>query len=115
MTLDEAIDKQFENIDDLESVKVRVHCTLTIPTRGGQYGKYFFRDVIHYDGDKIHLKLLPHYSCYKDWKIARTLKPSWVRPDNEFEECVERHLAQLKDVTMGKLLKEIDVSESLAD
>lgn len=107
MTLDEAIDKQFENIDDLESVKVRVHCTLTVPTRGGRYGKYFFRDVIHYEGDKAHLKLLPHYSCYKDWEIARTLKPSWIRPAWEFEECVERPLAQLKDVTMRKLFEEI--------
>lgn len=108
MTLDEAIDKQFENIDDLESVKVRVHCTLTVPTRGGQYGKCFFRDVIHYEGDKVHLKLLPHYSCYKDWEIARTLKPSWIRPDNEFEECVERPLYQMKDVTMRKLFEEFD-------
>ena len=107
MTLDEAIDKQFENIDDLESVKVRVHCTLTVPTRGGQYGKYFFSDVIHYEGDKVHLKLLPHYSCYKDWEIARTLKPSWIRPDNEFEECVERPLFEIKDVTMRKLFEEI--------
>ena len=108
MTLDEAIDKQFENIDDLESVKVRVHCTLTVPTRGGQYGKYFFRDVIHYEGDKAHLKLLPHYSCYKDWEIARTLKPSWIRPDYEFEECVERPMYQRKDVTMRKLFEELD-------
>lgn len=107
MTLDEAIDEQFKNIDDLESVKVRVHCTITVPTRGGQHGKYFFRDVIHYEGDKAHLKLLPHYSCYKDWEIARTLKPSRVRPDNEFEECVERPLAQIKDVTMRKLFEEI--------
>lgn len=108
MTLDEAIDKQFENIDDLESVKVRVHCTLTVPTRGGQYGKYFFRDVIHYEGDKAHLKLLPHYSCYKDWEISpRTLHPSCIRPDNEFEECVERPLFEIKDVTMRKLFEEI--------
>lgn len=107
MTLDEAIDEQFKNIDDLESVKVRVHCTITVPTRGGQHGKYFFRDVIHYEGDKAHLKLLPYYSCYKDWEIARTLKPSRVRPDNEFEECVERPLAQIKDVTMRKLFEEI--------
>lgn len=106
MTLNEAIDEQFKNISDLEPVKVRVHCTLTVPTRGGQYGKYFFRDVIQYEGDKAHLKLLPHYSCYKDWKIARTLKPSWVRPDNEFEECVERPQYQMKDVTMRKLFDE---------
>lgn len=108
MTLDEAIDKQFENIDDLESVKVRVHCTLTVPTRGGQYGKYFFRDVIHYEGDKAHLKLLPHYSCYKDWEISpRALRPGCIRPDNEFEECVERPLFEIKDVTMRKLFEEI--------
>lgn len=108
MTLDEAIDKQFKNISDLEPVKLRVHCTLTVPTRGGQYGKYFFGDVIHYEGDKVHLKLLPHYSCYKDWEIARTLKPSWIRPDWEFEECVERPLAQIKDVTMRKLFEEFE-------
>lgn len=41
MTLDEAIDEQFENLNDSDSVKVRVHCILTTPTRGGQYGKYF--------------------------------------------------------------------------
>ena len=111
MTLDEAIDEQFKDIGDSDSVKVRVHCILTVPTRGGQYGKYFFRDVIHYDGDKLHLKLIPHYSCYKDWEIAKTLRPSWIRPDWEFEECVERPLAQLKDVTMGRMLKEIDVSQ----
>ena len=108
MTLDEAIDKQFKNTDDLESVKVRVHCILTVPTRGGQYGKYFFKDVIQYEGDKAYLKLLPHYSCYKDWEIARTLKPSWIRPDNEFEECVERPLSEMKDVTMRKLFEEFD-------
>lgn len=108
MTLDEAINEQFKNISDLEPVKVRVHCTLTVPTRGGQYGKYFFRDVIHYEGDKAHLKLLPHYSCYKDWKIARTLKPSWIRPDWEFEECVERPLYQMKDVTIRKLFEEFE-------
>lgn len=109
MTLDEAIDEQFENLNDSDSVKVRVHCILTIPTRGGQYGKYFFRDVIHYDGDKIHLKLLPHYSCYKNWKIStRTVHPSWIRPDWEFEECVERPLSEIKDVTMRKLFEELE-------
>lgn len=106
MTLGEAIDKQFKNISDLEPVKVRVHCTLTVPARGGQHGKYFFRDVIQYEGSKEYLKLLPHYSCYKDWEISRVLKPSWITPDNEFEECVERPLAQLKDVTMRKLFEE---------
>jgi len=108
MTLDEAINEQFKNISDLESVKVRVHCTLTVPTRGGQYGKYFFRDVIQYEGDKAHLKLLPHYSCYKDWKIfTRTLSPSCIKPDYEFEECVERPLSEIKDVTMRKLFEEL--------
>lgn len=89
MTPDEAIDEQFKNIDDFEPVKVKVHCTITVPTIGGQYSKCFFWDVIHYDGDKRHLKLIPHYSCYKDWGIAKTLRPCWIRPDNEFEECVE--------------------------
>lgn len=111
MTLDEAIDEQFENLNDSDSVKVRAHCFITVPTRGGTFSKYFFRDVIHYDGDKIHLKLLPHYSCYKDWEIAKTLRPCWIRPDWEFEECVEKPVSKIADMSIGRVLREIDISE----
>ena len=106
MTLDEAINDQFKNIDDSESVKVRVHCILTVPTRGGQYSKCFFRDVIQYDGSKIHLKLLPHYSCYKNWKISAKT----VHPDNEFECCVKEPVSEIVDMSLGKMFREIDIS-----
>jgi hypothetical protein len=111
MTLDEAINDQFKNIDDLESVKVRVHCILTVPTRGGQYSKCFFRDVIQFDGSKIHLKLLPHYSCYKNWKVSKnTVSPAVIKPDNKFECCIEKPVSEIVDMSLGKMFREIDIS-----
>lgn len=112
MTLNEAIDEQFKDLDDSDPVKVRVHCVLTVPTRGGQYSKYFFRDVISFDGEKQFLKLIPHYSCYRGWEISKNvLKPSWIRPDNEFEEFVERPLSRVVDMSLGKMFREIDLTE----
>lgn len=112
MTLDEAVNEQFKNLSNDDPVHVRVHCAAVIPGRAGYRTKYFFADVIQYHGEKVFLKLIPHYSIYGDWKVSEnTVSPAVIRPDNEFECCIEKPVSEIMDMSVGKLLREIDLCE----
>lgn len=112
MTLNEAIDEQFKNLHNEDPVYVRVHCVAVIPARAGYRTKYFFTDVIQYKGEKAFLKLIPHYGFYRDWKVSENaVSPAWIRPDNEFECCVEKPVSEIVDMSLGRVLREIDISE----
>lgn len=108
MTLDEAIDRRFQDIPDDMAVKVLITCHIAVPARSG-YTQHIYSDALNYKGEKRFLKLIPHYSVYSNWIVTEHMNnltnPMWL-----FEGCVESpKLSAIKDMSVGKLLMEIDL------